>query len=322
MEGKKETKLKSGITVKHIVIAVIVFVQVFYYSCAELGHLLTDSGGYIDFAPEYGIRMFGYPFFIDVFQWILGDRFWIGVIAVQMLVFFLSLPFLYQIIMMVSGERTKLALLITMFYGCSTTLLQWNAMIMTESFSLSITVFFIYFAIRWLREYRKRDAFLMVFLCWLATIVKTALFIYTGAVALLLILVFFFKKEKRRAAMFAMVFVVLVGIFDLGYCAYNYKICGLFSMSNLTSRHKLVHALRSGNYLNYPDAELVAKIDRIYEEHDRIYNYDCTTPIMELFGDTWQEQNQGTLAYANYCLRSDLISYMKDLIIVAVDGAL
>lgn len=307
---------------KHIVIAVIVFVQVYYYSCAELGHMLTDSGGYIDFDPDYGVRMFGYPFFIDIFQWLLGEHFVIGVIASQMLVFFLTLPFLYSIIMTVSGGRKRLALIVTMFYGCSTTLLQWNVMIMTESFSISLTVFFIYFAIRWLREYRKRDAFLLLLVCWLATIVKTALFIYTGAVVLLLILVFFFKKEKRKAVGFAMIFAVLIGIFDLGYCAYNYRHCGLFSMSNLTSRHKLVHALRSGNYLNYPDEELVAEIDRIYREHDYVYNYDCTTPIMELFGDSWQEQNQGTLAYARWCLRSDPVSYLKDLIVVGIDGAL
>ncbi len=316
---QKETRnIKQPVYV-WIIWGLILFFRLFYYSNVEWGKWLTDSADLVNYDPHYDICMFGYPMLIRLVRVVTGDAFCVGVAAVQAVVSTVSVWFMYRCLMMMTKENKLLSLIITCFYACSPSILQWDMLIMTESLTISLTVFFIYFALKWLREYKKSDAVGFVLMAFLATIVKTAAFVYVGAIFILILLIILFKKEKRKAAVFLLGLNILLGLFDLGYAAYNYTQCGLFAMSSLSSRHKLVHALRSGTYLNYPDKELVEKIDTIYRENDYIYGYVTTTPVIELFGDTWQEQNKGTLAYAKACLRSDLPAYAKDLLVTALE---
>ncbi|MCR5250350.1 MAG: glycosyltransferase family 39 protein [Lachnospiraceae bacterium] len=345
----KEALRKKLIRPETAVFLFILLNRCFYYLNTQAGKWIQDTGSYVDYDPKLCYRMFGYPLLIDLFQWLMKDGFGYGVTAVQIVLSLISIWYLYRALMIVTGEKRGISLIMTAFYGCSPAIMQWDMILVTESLSLSFTVFFVYHALAWLKEFRKRDAVGMVLSVFWGTITKTALFVFVGAILLLLILLFFLKSEdefalavsarsagkaagksdagavpsartlKRRILGFALILTLLLGLFDLGYCSYNYKHCGLFSMSNLSARHKIVHALRSGTYLEHPDREMVEKIEEIYRANGYEYAYATTTPVLELFGDTQVEQNRKALAFAKECLRSDLPAYAKDLVRTAVD---
>jgi len=297
----------------YICMLLILLVQIFYYSNVILGQTYSDSNSYINWEPELCFRMFLYPLIIDFWQIIFPEYFSLGIVLTQIIISYLSLIFLYKTLCILEKGETNLALVILLFYGCSPAIISWNTIILSESLTLSLTVFFIYFTVRWLTYFENRSAIGIVVTCFLATMTKTAFFVYGIAIICLALLVLLCNKEKKKQTIFLLTLSVLLLLSFLIQCTYNYIHCGLFSMSYLSSRHSLVHALRTGLYLNHPDKQLVSVIDTIYTDNDYSLGYNTTSAVMALFGESWKEQNIGTSSFAKECLMTGPFQYFCDL---------
>lgn len=299
-----------------IVIGLIVLFRLSYYLNAEFGQIYWDTGAFVDYQITAGLKTPGYPLLIDIFQLLLGERYAIGVIFVQIIVSCISVYYVYKCFCYVT-KNERLSLFGTLLYGCSSGIYCWDMILLSESLSISLTVFFLYYALSWIQSFQKKDAILLFLTCFLSFLIKNALFVYGIACLILIGFIFLFKKEERKHLPFPSMLFGILMLFFLGYATFTYVTTGVFHVSCLQARHDLAISLQSNLYKNYPDKELVAKIEKIYVGNNYSIEYDTTDEVLALFGDTFIEQNKNALAFNKVCLSSDRITYLKNRIYTA-----
>ena len=101
-----------------------------------------DSQSYVDAWDYLNFywRTPTYPLLVGLMKIIFGKGFLWGVIAVQNLVFLLSLRYLYDLLLW-TGSSERTAFWLTLLYGVHPGILCWNNYIMTEYLAVSLTIF-------------------------------------------------------------------------------------------------------------------------------------------------------------------------------------
>lgn len=312
-------------------LTVIAAVRITFYINTQIG-IYPDSGSYINWSYEEGARTPGYPFIIDIFQFIMGERYAAGLCFLQAAVSFLSLLCLYQTVRMLlyhykknsNSEKSKLkcqrlAELTLAVYGCCPAVFLWDMVILTESFAISFTVFFIYTAIKWLGSMKLSDGILMILTAWACTMIKASLIIYSADILILVFLVFVMCKKCRKQILQCGCFLIPLMLFYTVYIIGIYHYTGVLNITEQKPRHDLVKVMESGLYKNYSDKELVNKIERIYAEHEWGIGYATTSPVMALFGSDWKERRQAVASFNKACLKTDFSGFVKYMIQAAAD---
>ena len=283
-----------------LVFFAVTIIQVIYYLNCRIGQLHSDSNSYMYYSAETGARTPGYPFVIDVSRIVFRSNPESGVAIIQIIVSLISVVFFYLALKSITG-RNGLSLFGTLIYGCSSAVFCWNTMVITDSLGISLTVFFIYFAVRWLKTYSFIDGAFLALVCLICPFIKTALFVYAFAVVLLLIPLLIFEKSHRKEIAVELILFLMIMFIFLMYCYRNLYLVGVFNFSALGPRHQLVKCLQTGIYKYYPDQELVQKITEIYTRRNFDIEYETTSEIMKLFGDTYRLQMMNTGKFCKYC---------------------
>ncbi len=241
-----------------------------------------------------------------------------------MAVSWLSLIVLYRLFCLileaVRFPNRNLACLFVLFYGCLSASFVFDTYVMTESFSITITIFFLYFAVCFVRFKKWKDGVLMVLMSFAGFLIKTSIFVYTFDAAILLVLMLVLEKEKRKDLMkvgFSILAVILFyGLWVLGVRQNT----GVWSFSMLPPRHNLAKIIQSGAYQNWPDKELVDQLTDIWTSNGGPFpDYDTTTPAMLLISgeSEWRnirDINIAVTAFNRYCIGADKMNYYSWLI--------
>ncbi len=299
---------------------IIILVQLaFYCSCPEIGVLGDDSSSYIDYAFTLqgigGTRVPLYPLVLRICRILFGEsRYLFFTACVQILISALSVFILYKTLRLAT-DNLLLSDIIAVLYGCNSCIMNWNIAIWSESLSISVTVFFLYAIVKYVKSPSFKNGTAAILLSLIAAGVKPTLAVYSGLCLVLLVLQFFTEKSLRRMIGKLSAVLGAVILIYAGYSYNNWVWSGTFNLTNLGPRHSLVPCLLTGCYLNYPDEELTSEITRVFNDclaaGDDGRGWATTTPVMELFGANLREQNINVSEFTSYCLRTDPMAYLR-----------
>ncbi len=305
----------------------IAFFRVLYFANETLGHIYPDSEGYINYRFFTATRPPGYPLYIDVFQVLLRDNFALGVVMGQIIISFFSLFWFYKTLLIIISKsneynninRTtkRFASFVTLLYGCNPAVFIYDVCICSDSLSLSCTIFFIYFAVRWVVFSETKYGLLSIIAIWISIMIKVALAVYAGDFLILLLLMAIDKKRRKQILGKIGVSFSMLLFFCAVYIGAVYSKSGVLNFSDLAPRHSLDKCLTSGLYKNFWDQNLVEKIN-VQCAETGYSGWHATTPVMQLFGEDIKTINKKVQEFTSYCIRSDIPKFMSYMTEVAL----
>lgn len=193
-----------------------------------------DTGSYVDWSFANS-RMPLYPAVIDVCQWILQEKFSKGIFVAQALTSLLSAVYMYEAAFMIIKRYASLVsgrwnVIISrsffLIYALNPCIFVWDTNILTESFSISASVFFVYYALKWLDEIDVKNGILTAVWSFIATMVRPANLILAIDLFVLMALLAATKKGSIRRLMPAAIVYTASIIFYLGWSIADYQIGG------------------------------------------------------------------------------------------------
>lgn len=301
---------------------IFLFRATYYLNSPVIGATRPDSDSYINYSffrlSSYGMRPPLFPLIIRMCKILTGEsHFLFATVCVQILISAAAVFFLYKAIFITTDSRL-ISSIIVILYGSSSCIPHWDVYILSESLSLSVSAFFLYAIVKYVKYPSFRNGTIAILISLIATGIKPALAVYSGVCLVLLLLQFFIQKDMRRSILKLASVLGIVILIDVGYSYNNWVQYGTFNLTNLGPRNSLAPCLVTGNYLNYPDQTLVSEIESIYnasiEAGNNPLEWGTTTPIMELFGSTERERNINVSEFTSYCIKSDLGSYLRYLL--------
>lgn len=301
---------------------IFLFRATFYLNYPIIGRTTPDSDSYIHYSFNrlngYGKRTPLYPFLIWICEKITGENhFLFSTVCVQILISAIAVFFLYKTIY-IATDNQLISNIIVILYGCDSCILYWDVSILTESLAISVSIFFLYSIVKYVKDPSFKNGGIAILISLIATGIKPTLAVYSGVCLVLLFLQFFLQKDIRRMILKLASLLGIVILIYIGYSYNNWVHYGTFNLTNLGPRHSLVPCLVTGSYLNYPNQSLVLEIDNIYNASIEAGNdprsWATTTSVMELFGSTERERNVKTKAFTSYCIKTAPGAYLHYLL--------
>lgn len=167
---------------------------------------------------------------------VFGQKFGIGVVFVQYLVFFLSIRYFYDIASDITASRRR-TFVLTLFYIFP--LMMWHNVIQTESLTLSLSVFVLWSVFRLHSDFSS-GAFMLF-------AISLAVTVFLRPASLFLLPVLFFwclfvglKNRFYKSALCCSIYLLVVAAGVLGYMKAFENEYGLFSMSKVGLFNQLV----------------------------------------------------------------------------------
>lgn len=307
-----------------IVAGCVFLIRILFYLAINKPQIEADTKTYVELTWNTfleGERMPLYPLFIQMNRLLFHDGYLMGVIGCQIFISLIAVWYLYRAVRMATENR-KIACAIAFFYGGNPLILKYDVQILTESFALAISVFLLYYTVCYIRSHSFKSGMAMVFCVLLAVLLKSAMLVYVIAYLIFMTIQFFCLRDMRKtiwklsAALLGVVFLLLI------HAGQVWKNAGTFSIDKRGPLHMLVACLETDLYQNYPDQELVEKIEQIWIENDKSVQMATTlNPIRYLFGNSVKERIVRMDEFSKYCIRSDpgiFIKYMFQRFITTV----
>jgi hypothetical protein len=172
-----------------------------------------------------------YPFIFAACQAVSAAHVLRTICLVQIVVFFFSIACCYKTLkrLNLSGNITFLA---TLIYGTCPLLLLANVAVLTESFASSVSVFLIYFFVKW---FKKSDWLntLGILCCTLFLSFLRPSFIYLSiAFAIITVILFITTKDKHGWQLLSVVGITAIMLF--GYCKQIEAKTGVFTTTDIS----------------------------------------------------------------------------------------
>lgn len=299
----------------------ILLFRIGHYASQKMPYFTSDSNGYMNLDLGYLFTHFvsnegqapGYGFFLAVIRVLVGGNYLNIVVAIQILLSFLSL-FALAYTMNLLGLNLVLQQVLLVLYGANPAICGWDGCILTESLSLSCTVFFFCCITRYITMGKLRDAvwggvivFYMVFL--------RPQFLYVFAALLVFFLLkSIFEETEAKTNLKMVLLMACQTVLILLYCG-NFKTAyDVFSLSDAMPRQNLKICIDRGYYTGFENRELVEWIEA-YQKGEDVYeeNWGAAMSAVSEFGN--QEIGQQTSQY----FRTHLSEYIKDTLDILVD---
>ena len=280
-------------------------VLVAIYSISNYSPILSgDSPSYLDawynFKDGYidKLRTPLYPIYLGVIKMIVGNKYFvITSIVGQTILFLFSIYVFYKLAIRITGCQ-NIAFWITLFYGTSLHINQWNSMIMTESLSISGSIFMLYSILRLYDCYSLKWGMISAAIIMLLLLQRPS-FIYIIPVLILGWLICYRGKKKQAIAGIIGVVISSFVLF-LYMCSFKQSY-GIWTSSSVSTVNNY-HIARQYNLLNpnvIKDVNLQADIDSILT-----YGYKFSGLVDE--SDFFPEEviNEVNLIFSKYDLKT------------------
>ncbi len=294
----------------------VLLLRLLFYLLGNKPQIGEDTHTYVELTWQgflRGERMPLYPLLIWANRLLFRDGYLLGVVGCQIILSLISILFLYRAVRMATENR-GIACIIAFFYGGNPWIMNADLTILTESLAISISVFLLYHTVCYLQSPSLRRGMAMVFFVLSAALLKSALSVYVAAYLIFMGIQFFCEKDRRKITIKVSAALFGIALLLLCHAGQVWKNAGTFSLDKVGVRLMLVTCLETDLYKNYPDQELVEKIDRIFLENDKAVNWAATDPITQLFGEEYREQNIRIREFSRYCIRTKPVVYVRYLI--------
>lgn len=252
---------------KVVVFFALIFVFQLFFFFSVLNYLSNDSREYIGidgFAVFRGVldayRVPLYPLIIECFQIVFGGWGLSLLCMAQFAVFYLSCIFFYRLLGLLGCSRLP-ALLWTLVYAVSPATLNWVRAVLTESFSISLTIFFVYVLVRCLSSIQaegpyKRQAAVLATITFLGTMLRPTFALYAGGAVAFFLLRSLFTSDNRRkmliSAFVAALSPLLICLYAALFCQQHHS----FTLSHSYLGQQLTVMAQTGLYELGEDAEI------------------------------------------------------------------
>ncbi len=291
-----------------LVLSIVIFLRIAYFVfCNEIVRTL-DSAEYIKvngFSCVLGnldrYRLPVYPLLIDISSKLFGAYYLHAMCFAQLLVSLVSTVAMYHMLKKLS-DRSYIYLTITAFYCISPAVIGWDKVVLTESFSLSFTIFMLWGLVFYLKEEKLRYIIVAIAASGIGAFLRAVFAIYTGVIFGFLIvrLIFADKKDKgakriqRISDVKALSIAIIPVILLVGYGARFYSQYGAFTLSDSGLGQQLSIVLQNGYYEDSSDEEIKNTVNDILNGKALdYYDKSIETLIYDIYGeDLSSEQKQ------------------------------
>ena len=229
-----------------------VLLTLLWYSIVgiELYHVKGDTGTYLAAGRTIfsgtidELRTPVYPILCQIFT--MGKYFngMYLLSAFQMVVFFVSVPYLYKTIALLTKRKT-VKCVFTCLYAWDLPILNYTAFIFTESLTISSVVFFAYMLISIILGKASRSICIAMPLFLLFMIMLRPFCICFVPLGLIAYAYAYHKKALRHTTA-AISSTLIAAIIVLGYCAEHKRLYGRFALSNVSSINRAIVLIRNG----------------------------------------------------------------------------
>lgn len=204
--------------------------------------------------PVYGL-------FLDLMQRLFGAGSLEATKIVQVLVSLLSLYVFAKLLGRI-GIGSPWRELCVFLYGVTPAVIGWENAILTESFSLSGAVFFLYGVVLYIQEHRLRYGVFISLLAVVLTFLRPQFMVYLALLLVfyLLKMIFPHNRQERRTLLSLILLQVVLWGGILGYCALFQRHTGVFSLTVTLPVQNLRLCIDRGYYKDFDDAEMAAFI--------------------------------------------------------------
>lgn len=239
-----------------------------WYGMLQPYKVLADSKEYIAFdtvemlqghatngrAPLYGM-------FLDALELLFADGYLTAAAVIQTIVSTISIVIFAKLLGRI-GVRSPWKEGCVFFYGVTPAVVGWEVCIMTESFSLSGAVLFLYFAVLYIQEHRFRYGVISSLLAVTLAFLRPQFMVYMALLLAFYILklIFPYDKSEQRTLLSLLLLQIVCWAVVFSYCAAFQKQFGIFSLSDALPRQNLKVCVDRGYYGNLDDEEIAQYI--------------------------------------------------------------
>ncbi len=242
-----------------------------YYNCFE-ATALFDTTSYFEAAGRLLegkvdlLRTPAYPLFLHICENIGGED--VNAVAVffQILVFYVSIWFFYKLLAQFTSNHVMLAAG-TILYGCMTPYINFNFMLLTESFSVSLIIAFSYFLVRFIKEDKLSFLTVSVVLSFLMTMIRPgAVYLYVVDVLAFIPLIVKLIRKKisfdKKVLIPVISFVLCVAAL-FGYMSKNKADNGYYGLSYVSDMNRFYDVVMADIWQDNSDKEIVDKLNEL-----------------------------------------------------------
>ncbi len=307
-----------------LILSLLLIFRVIYFFCLDY-HFTPDSKEYISrdgFAWLHGsvdkYRLPVYPMLIDICQYLSDTQFVSLVCVVQLIASLSSIIILYLTIKKITDKKW-ICIITTAVYAMLNATIGWDKTILTESLSLSLTVYTVFGIISFIKDSKYRYV-LMTTACLLVGCFLRAIFvIYAGLFFGFLVLISIWPGKDRprmrniRCTAIATIPVLLV----LVYAFMFHRQYGGFTVSDSALGQQVYIVLENHYYEDSSDAEIKGLVETIFSSsEEKLDNYSWGTEnptymarlcIMEGF------DRDRVKAFVDEAIEKNLKSYLIDV---------
>lgn len=233
---------------------------------------------------EYRLPL--YPLLIEIFER-FSPKFSLQMVTgIQLLISCLASVYFYRMCNIISNKKA-VNLLFTFLYTLSYATYMWEKTILTESFGLSVTVFFLYYLVR----YMYYQNFKNIVKCWIFIAIgvffKPTFLLFYCILLIFLLGKLILNNNQRLKTLKALLVAIPLGAAIFCYATAFQNNYGVFSFSNTYLRQQLIVINGNTNLYTYmPDSKIKNFITKMNEQEGEA-NFATAQKII----DTAYEQN-------------------------------
>lgn len=315
-----------------IVLSLLVIIKFIYFKFCLKSSFTIDTNEFLacdGFAWIFGkpdrYRLPVYPMVIDICEFIFGPSYITALFLGQFAVSVLSVFALYLTLKKLI-PRPVIYLGGTVLYGLSSSVINWDKIVLTESLSISLTVFVVFGLVYYIKENKLRYLAVAICASGIGAFLRAVFAVYSGLIFGFIILKMLFteketKEEKRKqriADAKALCFSVIPVVLLVVYGSMFYRQYGAFTLSDSWLGQHLYIVLNNEYYLDSTDEELKAVAeDFLSSKPPQTINSSIDAAIDGLYGESLTNEQEESIkaAITAYITEDELLdeSYISKL---------
>lgn len=256
-------------------IAAIAISRICWYGIQQPYLVYPDSTQYIGFDSSEVLhgnlkaavgRPPLYGFFLDLMGFIFGENYLLAAKFVQIFISLLSIIVFAKLLHRL-GVSSPWQELCVLAYGVTPAVVGWDNAILTESFSLSGTIVFFYWTVRYIQDHRLRYGVLAHLMAVALAFLRPQFLVCLALLLVFLILKLFFPFDRTERKKIAVLLVsqVLIWVGVVGYCASFEKATGVFSLTTASPVQNMRVCIDRGYYTDFDDEEVKKFVEQQME---------------------------------------------------------
>lgn len=270
--------------------AIVVF-YAFVYQIVAKSFIFSDTESYFNAYENYingdidAYRTPIYPLFIGIIRTITSESLcYTFIILIQAIIFLISVHYFCRLTAIIKNKN--IAYWLTFTYGVIPIVPTWSTIILTESLSISMTIFYIYYTIFSVKNRQIGKVWLSTLWALLLVMLRPS-FIYLLPLNVFLFFVGNWKEPKSRHIIYngilgSIIIIILI-------CGYSYQIkrnYGVFTPSAISIINKYCICKANSSFkLRTINNQNIEKYPTLYHDLKNVNNnFEEASLIIEKFG--------------------------------------